>query len=281
MLPSKIRFIFRVIFIAFFAAILLFVLYQNFNPFGVPRFYNYEFSPKINHFINPLLPKERVSEYYRDAKGDWYQALKGPLVYFSLYPVTQDWKLDLAIKYKSEVPEIRFGEVVSAGDNLEYKPYPFYNAFIQNLDWPCVENNGVFLYQKEKHFNSVQEYLGNVPLDKNNAVYFFGDERIKNAKSFTHFQNPAKEIDYLITIYKKAKATPDGWLITTMHLNLSNSFILRQSVRYLFSIPFFENYVASSGELAPEVAISSIKAVVYEPPSRYFLKFQNLFRNRP
>ena len=278
---SKIRFIFRVIFIAFFVAILLFVLYQNFNPFGVPRSYTYEFSAKINHFINPLLPKERVSDYYRNTAGDWYQVLKGPLVYFSLYPVSKDQKITLTIKYKSEVPEIRFGEITSAGDNLEYDPYPFYNAFIQNLDWAAVENNGVFLYQKEKHFNSVQAYLENVPLDKNNAVYFFGDERIKNAKSLTRFQNPETEVDYLITTYKKAEVTSDGWLVTTENLNLGNAFILRQSVRYLFSIPFFENYVASSGELAPEVAISSIKAVVYESPSRYLIKFKNLFENRP
>ena len=127
---SKIRLIFRIIFISLFFLLLLFVFYRNLNPLGLSRVYNYSFSPKINHFINPLLPKERVSQYYFSQTGDWYQTLKGPLVYFSLYPVSPKQQVKITVKYKSEVPEIIFGKVTSAGEELEFRASPFYHSFI-------------------------------------------------------------------------------------------------------------------------------------------------------
>ncbi len=278
---SKIRLIFRIIFISLFFLLLLFVFYRNLNPLGLSRVYNYSFSPKINHFINPLLPKERVSQYYFSQTGDWYQTLKGPLVYFSLYPVSPKQQVKITVKYKSEVPEIIFGKVTSAGEELEFRASPFYHSFIQNLTWDYVEENGVYLYQKEKHFTSVQDYLSHYPKNQKNVVYFFADGRMQDSLSLNRLDNPEQEIDYLVTTCKKSAVTNDGWLETSLSFNLNDALILRQSTRFVFGIPFFENYAASSDLSAPEVAITNIQVVVDEPPLAFLAKLKQALKNRP
>jgi len=277
----KIRLIFRIIFIGLFFLLLIFVSYENLNPLGLPRVYDYGFSPKINHFINPLLPKERVSEYYFSKTGDWHQTLKGPLVYFSLYPVSPKQQAQITVKYKSEVPEIFFGEVTSVGEELEFRAHPFYSSFVQNLTWDYVEENGAYLYQKEKHFTSLQDYLSHYPKDKKNAVYFFADSRMEGSLSLNRLDNPEQEIDYLVTTCKKSVATNDGWLETSLAFNLRDSLILRQSTRFVFGIPFFENYVASSDVIAPEVAITNIQVVVDEPALIFLARLKQALKNRP
>lgn len=273
----QIRIIFRISFIILLGLIFIFVVYKHTNPFGWPQVYNYSLSRKINRFISPLRPKERLSRHYQDEKGDWVKDIKGPLTYFDLGPVRKDQKLTLMIKYRAEVPEVRFGEVLSAGDELKYNPHPFYNEFLQNLDWEYVaDEQGVVLYQKEKHFESVSEYLNNVPLDKTNAVYFFSDERTKNAQTLTHFKNPQEEIDYIITTYQRARETPDGWLETTFHFNLAHSFLRKDMATYLFSVPAHDNQVIGSDTIFPKVTITNINAVIQEPPSKYWVRLKKL-----
>lgn len=274
----KIRNLFRVIFIAFFVLIFLFVFYKHTNPLGRLRVYNYSFSSKINFFISPLRPSARLSERYKDENGDWMKDIKGPLVYFDLGPVVSDQKLTLKIKYKSEVPEIRFGEVLSSGDNLEYRTIPFYNEFLQNLSWPAIAEGGIVLYQKEKRFDSVKAYLSNIPQDKVSANYLFSDPRMTNVASLSRFQNPEKEVDYIITTYHKAVPTPDGWLETTFQFNLADAYQRGNLVTYLFSIPAFENSASASQAVAPRVTITNIQVVIAEPASRYWVSFKNLLR---
>ncbi len=277
MFSSKLRKIFRLGFIAVFVLIFLFVVYQHTNPFGRPRVYDYSLSRKINRFISPLRPKERLSRHYKDQASDWVKDLKGPLIYFDLGPVSADQKLTLTIKYKAEVSEIRFGEVLSAGKDLDYRAHPFYNAFLQDLDWEYVEKEGVFLYQKEKIFPSVDEYLTNVPEDKVNAVYFFSDRRIKNAETLTHFENPLEEIDYIVTIYKKALLGEDGWLENTYQFDMANAFMREDMLAYLFSIPELEGLIIASNTVIPKVTISHIQVIVEEPPSKYWVRAKKLF----
>lgn len=205
--------------------------------------------------------------------------LKGPLIYFDCGPVSPDQKLELTITYRAEVPEIRFGEVISAGDELEYNVHPFYNAFLQDLDWEAVydEVQGVTLYQKEKRFDSVQEYLANVPSDRVNAVYFFKDKRIENAQTLTRFDHPAEEIDFIVTTYKRAKLTRDGWYESGFEFDLSQSVMREDLVTYLFSIPAFENVNITADTTLSKVSISNIRAIVFEAPSKYWVRIRKIF----
>lgn len=276
---SRIRRIFRIGSLIVFGLILIFVFYRHTNPFGKERVYNYSLSRKINRFIFPLAPKERLSRHYQDQSGDWMKDLKGPLIYFDCGPVSQDQRLTLTLTYRAEVPEIRFGEVTSEGDDLTYVVHPFYNAFLQKLDWPAVTDNeiGVTLYQKEKRFSSVRDYLTNYPKDKVNAVYFYSDKRLEGAQTLTRFTDPAAEVDFIITTHRKAQEIQDGWLETSFDFDLSHSVLRQDVATYLFSIPAFENITVGPDTNLPKVTITNIRAVIHEPPSQYWVRLRKIF----
>lgn len=266
------------IFILFCVVILGFVFYQHTNPLGRERVYDYTLSRKINPFIFPLAPKERLSRHYQDQSGDWMKDLKGPLVYFDCGPVSEDRRLKLTITYRAEVPEIRFGEVTSEGDELTYNVHPFYNAFLQSLDWEAIQDpvRGLTLYQKEKRFASIDAYLNHVPLDKVNAVYFFQDSRITNAQTLTRFVDPSQEVDFIITQYQKAQVRKDGWLESSFEFDLKNSVLRQDVVTYLFSIPAFEKAIVGPDTILPKVTITNIRATIYEQPSKYWVRLRKM-----
>jgi len=122
-----------------------------------------------NYFIQKLTPAERVE----DAKNG-SQKIIGDPVYFSLRTPRRFDTAKIEIKYKnnSDWPIIETGALV---DKVlwRYDTAPIENKIIDQLAmvWDVVKNDKATLLQKEKKYNSIDEFLNNLPPREEMALY--------------------------------------------------------------------------------------------------------------
>ena len=154
--------------------------------------YIYDFN-KPSYFIGKLTPAERVEVSLTDAK------IKGDPVYFSLRPPRRFEKASLTIKYKNttDFPVMEIGllnDKIAWGYDLQ----PLENKIIDQLAlvWPVVYGqDGSRLIEREKKYDTVENFLNNLPLNNEIALYSYS---LKNNFLLDKYQ-PEKEkrlIDY-------------------------------------------------------------------------------------
>jgi len=144
-----------------------FLLYKGVVPSGkISYVYNLE---KPSSFIGKLTPAERV-----ELVKDGVQKIIGDPVYFSLRTPRKFNIAKLSIKYKnnSELPLIEAG-VLMDKTVWRYNLQPIENKIIDDiaLVWDAIKENGVMLLQREKRFNSIDEFLENLPSKDEIALY--------------------------------------------------------------------------------------------------------------
>ena len=138
-------------------------------------------------FIGKLTPAERVENINNGS-----QKIVGDPVYFSLYTPRKFEKAKASLTYKneSERPLVEMGVLV---DNTiwRYQLEPIENQIIDKLAtvWNVIEKDGVMLLQREKKYDTLDNFLANLPPAGEIALYNYD---LKN--------------DYLIADYQAGEA---------------------------------------------------------------------------
>ena len=120
-------------------------------------------------FISQLTPEERVEEI-----KDRSQKIIGDPVYFSLRLPRKFNKAKLTLEYKneSERPLLEAGVLM---DKIiwRYQLQPIENKIIDKLAlvWNVIEENGIMLLQREKKYDTLDNFLANLPLPEEIALY--------------------------------------------------------------------------------------------------------------
>jgi len=148
--------------------------------------YVYNFS-KLSFFIGKLSPAERVIANQGSAE------VRGDPVYFSLRPPRRFEQASVTIKFKNttDFPVVELGllnDKIAWGYDLK----PLENKIIDQLSlvWPAVNSqNGIRLIEREKKYDTVEEFLSNLPASNEIALY---DYSLKNNFLLDKYQ-PAKE----------------------------------------------------------------------------------------
>jgi len=121
-------------------------------------------------FILDFFPSERMSAVGKDA-GGYYQSITSEPVYFDLKVPRPFSKIKAEITYDNkDVPVLKLGAQASPFD-WEYQMKTLENQYIDRLDWPKITEDGVTLFQKEKKFASIKDFLKNLPATNKIAVY--------------------------------------------------------------------------------------------------------------
>jgi hypothetical protein len=125
-------------------------------------------------FIADLLPWQRVAGIKQDDQGNYSQEILAQPVYFDLNLPQRFTKGTAEITYKNDLTAcptlLQIGGQASVND-WEYAMKPLENQALDRLNWPKVTENGVVLYEREKKFNTIDEFLNNLPNTKRIAVY--------------------------------------------------------------------------------------------------------------
>jgi len=143
------------------------LLYMGVVPGGKIS-YVYDFT-RPNYFIEKLTPQERVEEI-----KDGRQKIIGNPIYFSLRTPRGFDKARLTLKYRRYCRDAKFCvstiPIIEAGVLVDkiiwrYDLQPIENKIIDQLAlvWDKQEENGTMLLQKEKKYNSIEDFLENLP----------------------------------------------------------------------------------------------------------------------
>jgi hypothetical protein len=145
----------------------LWLLYMGIVPSGKIT-YVQDFSGD-NYFIKKLTPAERM-----DAGTKTNSNIIGDPVYFSLRTPRRFNSANVEIKYKnnSELPIIETGVLM---DKVvwRYAVMPIENKIIDGLagKWSAIKSGETILLQREKKYNSVDEFLKSLPAREQIALY--------------------------------------------------------------------------------------------------------------
>ena len=122
----------------------------------------------LNYFIGKLTPLERV------VASPGLTLIKGEPAYFSLRPPRKFNQAKVTVKFKnrSDLPLMEIGllnDKVAA--NYDLKPLTNKTLDQLSLVWQTVAGGGVKLIEREKKYDSVEQFLKNLPPNREIALY--------------------------------------------------------------------------------------------------------------
>lgn len=160
-LKFKIRFW---LYLALFCFI-IFILYKAILPLGKAT---YVFTPGVESFnFGKISPVDRVKPPQQSN-----QEIIGNPVYFSLRTLRRFEKARLTLEYRNEKMPIIEAGVLTDGSPKRYALKPIENKIIDSLgSWAKISENGLTFLQKEKKYNSIDDFLKNLPDNREIGVY--------------------------------------------------------------------------------------------------------------
>jgi len=122
-----------------------------------------------NYFIGKLTPEDRV------AVGQTGVTVKGDPVYFSVRPPRRFTRAKVTVKFKNttDLPVVELG-LLNGKVAWNYELKPLQNKIIDQLSlvWPTVSSEtGARLIEREKKYNTVEQFLNNLPPKSEIALY--------------------------------------------------------------------------------------------------------------
>ncbi|MBU0649502.1 hypothetical protein KJ627_02050 [Patescibacteria group bacterium] len=189
--------------------------------------YVYDFS-RPNYFIGKLAPEERVKINKTEAE------IKGDPVYFSLKTPRRFEQAKVTVRFKNttDFPIMEIG-LLNNKDAWSYDLKPLQNKIIDQLSlaWPVAPGeNGARLIERKKKYNTVEQFLGNLP-DMNEIAlynYNFKNHFLLNNYEFSQKNNL---IDYKFRgsyqfyTYIKQEELNYVFNFVDLNLNLDNDSI--------------------------------------------------------
>ena len=154
----------RLIIIVLATAVVGVLVYVSISPFGAKVIYEVAGSDsKRIEMIRPFTSEEVVG---RGEDGAFYSIPKMKMttdeVSFNLeLPYGEFDKAVARIEYWGDPDDLLIG--VKDNSSQEYSSKIIHNKALNDLDWNKVTDDGVVLFQKEKQFNSVSDFLDAIP----------------------------------------------------------------------------------------------------------------------
>jgi hypothetical protein len=140
--------------------LVLFLLVKDLAWFGKLSF-NTDFK-KFTPFVSRLVPEERVKIF------DLAYIEQEP-VYFDVYLPRDFAKINLEFTYKNFANNLI--EVGAQVGDSDWDLQPLDNKIINQLTWPKLQKDNLFLFQRKQKFNSLEQFLNNLPPVEEIATY--------------------------------------------------------------------------------------------------------------
>ena len=154
--------------------------------------YTYDFR-RPNYFIGKLTPAQRVKINKTAAE------IKGGPVYFSLKTPRRFERAKVSVKFKNttDFPVMEIG-LLNNKEAWNYDLKPLENKIIDQLflAWPAVRGeNGIRLIERKKKYNTVEQFLGNLPSVDEIALYNYN---LKNNFLLANYESSRQDnlLDY-------------------------------------------------------------------------------------
>jgi|GEM_PF-3029962 len=164
-----------IIFGLIFVSVLGYFGFRYFSPFG--KTVNYQFNSKLpgaEEITNFSPNKDKVLKIPT-------QIIKTNQVRFSLNLLSNKVEsIKATLKFKKGPKEIKLGVKGNEKDSFSYKL--LYNSLLQNLNWKKIDDSDYTLWQKEKKYSSINEFLNNPPSIEKTLYYYLDKNKFSTIK---------------------------------------------------------------------------------------------------
>ena len=225
------RVLLAVLVILFFGLLFL----KNLVPEG-KMFLNKNFCEK-SKFISDLYPPERVYPVEKK-NGECFQSFYNEPVYFKVNIPKIFNLVKVKIVYRNEnQPLVQLGVLRKRDEatdwNFQLKLIE--NKIFDNLEWHKIKEGGIILWQKKKRFDSIYQFLNNLPMDQKTACFFYEitPQAIKDKTKVIKWNKDTslEQVDYIITNYAEP---PIQFLV-------GPDFINQGALEFMISAPGLED----------------------------------------
>lgn len=165
------------LFVYLFPLILLFVLiYKDFSPSGKVSF-KYDIF-RDSPVITKLFPANRLADPQQiPGDGHYQEILKEP-VYFETRLSQKFDQAQIELTFKNPQSTLfQLGLATAGEDEWNYFFKPIDNKILNNLNWSKITENGFVLWQKNKKYQTISDFLKNINNEKGVGVYNYDFKR--------------------------------------------------------------------------------------------------------
>lgn len=175
-------------------AVVVFVILNNFSPFGTTFSYNMEQKDKN---ISALGPKDRVQEIHTN--GTLVHKQSNDLIYFTTKMPYHFDTATVTITYKNPYPDedLSIGFQDKEGE-WHYSTKNFDIPLFNTLQWSRIGSNPT-LYQRDKRYTSVTDFLSHPPKDSIIGFYDLDTSTIPSFRTVIPNYSPQKEMTIIDT----------------------------------------------------------------------------------
>lgn len=273
----KIVSLFLKIFLGIIPLLLIAWLFEQNFCFTGKKILTYDFK-KTNPFISHLEPWERLSSISEDGKN-YFQEMRGDMVYFTVKKNGDFDKISVIVEYQNPKAQL-FDLGLRINKKEAYLKLPLEAKILDSLPWERTTDNDGVLYQKEKKYPSLKEFLEKFPKDKKVVVYnfdlkkYFPKEKNFSNVSPLRVNTNLDETDFILANYHSPEKVGDS-------LEAKNTFNFRDAyvdekgeIKFLLSAP-------ALNETGTAIQINKIKVVFERPPlsgDKIIRKIRNFFK---
>lgn len=244
--------VWRIFLFAVCLCFFLWLIWQNLIPSGYLKvvknfcrdyYPQYFLESKHAENISGLYPEGRVGKIEIDEKGRCFQQFFDEPVYFKIKLPRSFERVKLKIFYQNENQRLlQLGLMRKKEEplNWQFQLQPIENQIFDQLDWYKITQGGITFWQKRKRFNTIQQFVNNVPIDQKTATFYyeFTPEAVKNLAKVVawNYKTPLQYIDYIITKYQPPKII-DDLKMAEVKFFITPEFFDGHQIEFIFSAP--------------------------------------------
>jgi len=163
----------RIIIVALPIIGFIYLVYLDFVPSGHLEFI-YDFS-KDSPAITNLFPANRMTAVNRLAgSSSYWQAIQEDPVYFEVRLPQKFSSATVEVTYQNKnQPLLQLGLRAQGEGDWSYQFKPLENQLLDGLDWSFINNNNVSLWQRQKQFLTIEQFLDQADRLENVGAYYY------------------------------------------------------------------------------------------------------------
>jgi len=231
-------------------------------------------------FISDLYPEERAKPVEKN--GDkCYQTFFNQPVYFKVKVPRVFTQAKVKLVYRNARQNVvQFGVLRTKHQTTDwdFQLKLIENKIFDSLDWYKIEEEGVILWQKKKRFNSIHQFLNNLPMDQKAAAFFYEivPEAIGDKTKVIKWNKdtPLKYVDYIIASYAQPLKKGDK-VESEVEFLVGQDFINQGALEFMISAPGIEDdrYEISVEKIEIELAGPALSASnFWQKVKEYFVR---------
>jgi len=166
--------------------------------------------------ISGLYPADRVTASGIDSQGRCEQDFFAEPVYFDINIPRSFDHVRLKIYYQNTsqpLLQIGLAKVGQLSDDWSFQLQPLENQYFDKLNWFKINKGNITLWQKNKQFNTIEQFVNNIPSNQRVATFYYDltSEAIKNPKKVIqwNYNTPMQYVDYVISTYQPPQQVGD------------------------------------------------------------------------